>query len=951
MRSSYFKTKLFQLFLTVITVSIFSCNAPDPQGHKINLDGEWGYRLDSLGIGEKNQWFSHRFEEHLELPGSLTTNNIGNEISVSTPWTGSIVDSSYFHDPSYLKYRQPNNIKIPFWLQPIKYYKGAAWYQNEIDIPSDWEGKTLELNIERVHWESTVWLNDQKLGTENSLGTAHQYKLPKVLKAGKHVLTIRIDNSIKDLNVGINSHSISDHTQSNWNGMVGDISITATSPVHIEQMALFPEVDKSSVFARLNIINGTDAELQLKAIFKASIQGEGLPEVATSLSLKPGENTFELDYPMGDNIKLWDEFNPNLYQMEVELKGEGVKFTTEETFGMREIDTKGTQVTINDKPIFLRGTLESAIFPKTGYPATDVKEWKRILNIAKSFGLNHIRFHSWCPPKAAFIAADELGVYLQVESSSWANQGATIGDGEPLDDYIKRESERMVAEYGNHPSFCFMTYGNEPSGKNHVAYLTDYVNTWKAKDSRRLYTTAAGWPIVEDNDFHNSPDPRIQGWGEGISSIINSQPPTTNYDWSSIISDWKVPTISHEIGQWCVYPNFDEIKKYTGVLKAKNFEIFQERLHENGLAEYENKFLMASGKLQTLCYKADIEAALRTPDFGGFQLLDLHDFPGQGTALVGVLDPFWEEKGYVTAEQYSRFCGPTVPLARLDKRIFLNNENFHATIEIAHFGEKPLKSVTPQWSLVDHDGDIFAQGELSTTDIPIGNAFSLGQIDQELSTLQSPVQLNLVVGVDEFENSWPIWVYPSKNKVIANDNVRVSNKLGAAEQKFLNQGGSLLLSPTKGSITDDAGGDIVVGFSSIFWNTLWTGGQAPHTLGILCDPDHPAFKEFPTQYHSNWQWWDAMSHSNAIRMSALDNSIEPVLRTIDDWFTSESLGLLIECKVGQGKLLISGIDLLSNQNERPAASQLLYSIKSYMNSEDFNPQSELEISQVRSIFK
>ena len=156
-----------------------------------------------------------------------------------------------------------------------------------------------------------------------------------------------------------------------------------------------------------------------------------------------------------------------------------------------------------------------------------------------------------------------------------------------------------------------------------------------------------------------------------MQSRVNAKPPETMTDYRDFVEQHKnAPVVSHEIGQWCVYPNLDEMTKYTGLLKARNFEIFQDQLERNGMLNQAHDFLMASGKLQALLYKEDIESALRTPGFGGFQLLDLHDFPGQGTALVGVLDPFWDSKGYITAEQYRRFAGPIVPLARLERRIF-----------------------------------------------------------------------------------------------------------------------------------------------------------------------------------------------------------------------------------------------------------------------------------------
>ncbi|PQJ68669.1 glycoside hydrolase family 2 TIM barrel-domain containing protein, partial [Polaribacter butkevichii] len=341
-----------------------------------------------------------------------------------------------------------------------------------------------------------------------------------------------------------------------------------------------------------------------------------------------------------------------------------------------------------------------------GYPPTDVASWKSIYKVIKNHGLNHVRFHSWGPPEAAFIAADEEGIYLQAEASGWNK----LGDGNPEDKWFYKEGEDIINAYGNHPSFVMMTYGNEPHGENHKEYLRDYVNHFKNLDSRRLYTSGAGYPYLDNLDYYNHRGPRIQGWDENLKSIINAKPPQTVFDWSTFIDKTPMPYVSHEMGQWCVYPNFEEMSKYTGVLKPKNFEIFQESLAENGMADLAKQFLMASGKLQTLCYKADIEAALRTKDMAGFQLLDLHDFPGQGTALVGVLDAFWGEKGYVSPEEFKAFSGQTVALARFPKRTFKNTDTLKVAIEVAHFGEKTLKNVTPKWSLTNIDNTVFAEG-------------------------------------------------------------------------------------------------------------------------------------------------------------------------------------------------------------------------------------------------
>lgn len=942
--------KIFFLAMALILQMALGNATASAQTNRIDLAGVWSFRVDPSDKGVEEQWYRQKLEDKISLPGSMTTNGKGNDISVHTPWTGSIVDSSWFVEPEYAAYRQPGNIKVPFWLQPVKYYKGAAWYQKTVEIPAAWKGRHVELFIERSHWETTVWIDDHQAGIANSLGTPHVFDLSEALAPGTHQVTIRIDNRVKEIDVGRNSHSISDHTQSNWNGMVGKLFIAARPALFIDDVQLFPDIHKKQVTARIKVSNKAGKAGKAEIHLLATAKAEQLKPVVKAVALQKGINTVEVVYPMGNHPLLWDEFNPNLYTLSLQLKSGRETDIRTVSFGMREFAAKGTQFTINGRLTFLRGTLECAIFPETGYPPTGVESWMRIFKVAKSYGLNHIRFHSWCPPEAAFDAADRSGFYLHVEASSWANQGAVIGDGKPLDKYIYAETERMVRAYGNHPSFCMLAYGNEPAGRNHEPYLTDYVNYWKKKDSRRLYTTAAGWPVIPENDFNSTPDPRIQGWGQGLQSIINGQAPKSNYDWTDIISKWEHPTVSHEIGQWCVYPDFKEIKRYIGVLKARNFEIFQQSLKDHGMDHLADSFLLASGKLQALCYKADIEAALRTPGFGGFQLLDLHDFPGQGTALVGVLNPFWEDKGYITGKEYSRFCNATVPLARFPKMIYRNNEILSVPVEIAHFGETALKNTTPSWEIKDISGRIFFKGQLPEKNIPLGNGTPLGEIRQVLFDVLHPQQLVLTVSVGDHQNSWDFFVYPSSVSE-PGETILVTQQLNENALATLHKGGKVLLTLKKGSIRPEKGGSIAVGFSSIFWNTAWTGGQPPHTLGILCNPRHPALAAFPTAYHSNWQWWDAMSHSNAVMLDSVSKGLEPIIRVIDDWVTNRSLGLIFECRAGGGRLIVSSIDLLQQQEARPEAQQLLYSLKKYMGSAAFDPSREVDIHTIRSLIK
>lgn len=906
------------------------------QAAELNLAGAWRFELDRTNTGDANRWFARPLAGYIGLPGSLEANGIGDPVTVDTKWTGGIFDPSYFTSPTYAPYRKRGNVKVPFWLQPETHYVGASWFQREVTIPADWAGRRVVLTLERPHWKTTVWLGDRQIGSNDSLSVAHEYDLGDT-QPGKHVLTIRVDNTMTP-DIGENSHSISDHTQGNWSGIVGHITLTTTASAWIDDLQLFPSTTERTVTAR-GRIGHRDATTLPDSVALTSGAATGTANVAA-------DGSFTATLALGAKTELWDEFTPVVHELTATLpNGE----TRAARFGFRQVAHDGRQLTINGRPLFLRGTLDCAAFPRTGHPPTDIAGWKEIFNQIRAHGLNHVRFHSWCPPEAAFAAADELGLYLQVEVASWPNWSTTLGDGKPVDAWIDTETARIVRAYGNHPSMIILCAGNEPGGDHHATWLSGWVARQKSTDSRRLYTAGAGWPEVPENDLHLRSEPRIQQWLQGLASRINHLPPETRTDYRNFINARAVPVVSHEIGQWCVYPNFAEMPKYTGYLKPRNFEIFQASLAVSGMAAQAHDFLIASGKLQALCYKEDIESALRTPSMGGFQLLGLYDFPGQGTALVGVLDAFWEEKGYIKPAEFKRFAGSTVPLARLERRVFTQADTLEAAIEVAHFGAAPLTAATA-WQLVGDDGKIAAQGKFDARALPVGNGTALGNVSVALKDIPAPARYKLVVSLEgtSYANDWDVWVYPSKLKESAAPSVTITSTFDAAAEAKLAAGNTVFLTiPPAQVAPDPKRGPIALGFSSIFWNTAWTNGQAPHTLGILCDPKHPALASFPTDPWSNWQWWYPITHAAPLILDGLPRDLHPTVQVIDDWFSNRRLGLVIEAKVGKGRLLVTSIDFTGELD--PVRRQLRASLFAYVASSQFKPGVSVTPQQIQAL--
>lgn len=903
-----------------------------PTAHTLSLAGEWRLARASEDVFPRDgEW-----KESAILPGSLAVQRIGEPVTLETKWTGTIFDRGFFDGPEFAEWRREGAIALPFWLQPERVHVGPAWYARDIEIPEAWANKHVILFLERPHGWTRVWLDGREVGQGESLSTPHVFDLGEA-HPGRHQLVLEVDNRLR-VELGENAHSVSDHTQGNWNGVIGRVELRATERVWIDDLQVYPNITTHTIAVTGKVSGATEP---MRVTLEPGRAGRGVVEVMTE-----ADGRFAATLELSETAARWDEFSPRMHRLIARLEnGE----TREVHFGLREVGVNEGRICVNGRPVFLRGALDCCVFPLTGYPPMDVEPWRRILGTIRDHGLNHVRFHSWCPPEAAFVAADELGLYLQVEAPTWPNSVAVlafnspagIGDGNAVDAWTLRESERIVRAYGNHPSFMMMAAGNEPGGPHHREYLSAWVMRMRDVDTRHLYTGTAGWPELPENDFHVISEPRGHQWGDGLASRMNAQPPATTADYRDIVAKRNAPVIAHEIGQWCAYPRIHDKGKYRGHLQPRIFEIVEASARRNGLDDRLRDFIAASEKLQAICYKEEIESALRTPRMAGFQLLGLQDFPGQGTAPVGVLDHFWESKGAVSATMHRRYCGATVPLARLERRLLTTADSLRAEIEVAHYGADTLLARDVSWRLLDDRGNVFLSGKLLPRPIPTGTTTALGLIDIALKHLPSPARYRLEVSVDTHANDWSIWVYPEigyeeSEAVLVTSDADVA--LAAAER-----GDTVLWWVPK----ERAAGDVALGFTPIFWNTWCTKRQAPHTLGIWCDPAHPALAEFPTEAHSDWQWWPVIARGGALVLDRLP-PVEPIVAVIDDWWTNRRLALAFEASVGKGRLLVCGVDLSVHD---PVVKQLRRSLIHYLDTAPARSLATMDVAALRQLTK
>ena len=816
-------------------------------------------------------------------------------------------------------------------------FVGWAWYERTFEVSQQQAGCYFHLLLERPHWETMLWLGGLRVGSHDSLCAPHRYSLGR-LSAGTHTLTLRVDNTIRYAVGDANSfqgfydlaHSVTDHTQTNWNGVVGRLELQVSDPLIIGALEVYPDAGAARLELRATLSNQGDPRNPESVVLHTAVSlsdGRTLNLPAEALTLDSAHTRHVWTVALPADAPLWDEFSPALHAVTVSVNQDTQVLDEQtRTFGLRDFTTLGRQFSINGRPVLLRGTLDCCIFPLTGHPPMDVEAWREVYRAVQNYGLNHVRFHSYCPPEAAFQAADELGLYLHVETPVWP----VLGGDPALDDFIHLEAERIVQEYGHHPSFCILAVGNEPHGEGQHAFLAEFQQEWRARDPRRVYTGCSGWPNLIDNGFHSTPEPRAHRWGEGLDSRFNREALDTRQN----LSEWNlfdVPTVTHEMGQWCAFPNLDEMPRYSGPVAARNFEFVRDDLAAKGLLPLAPDFLMASGQLQTRLYKEEIESALRTPDYGGIQLLSVQDFPGQGTALVGLMDAFWTPKPYSDPQRFQEFCGPLVPLWS-SPRFTIDDGRLRGEVLVSQYGPASLTESIVGWTIRDAGGAAQLSGKLDAGALATGNVHPVGSLDVDVSGLKTPGQYELILSMTGQEaggaqrqahNRWTIWLYPPTQP---DDDLEIVTSLDEAALMRLEAGASLIWAPPPEALHTES----QLGFTTAFWNVLWTQGQPPHTMGLLCDPAHPALADFPTARHSDWQWWELVHRRQALHLDRLGISLTPIVRVIDDWNTNRSLALLAEARVGRGRVIISSCDLLSDLERRPVARQMRRSLAQYL---------------------
>lgn len=958
----------------------------------LNLAGSWNFAMDGSKEGIKKKQYLTTPTDTISLPGTISQAQKG------TP--SDVRETGFLTDP-YL-------------------FEGYAWYSREITLEEADLDKIIYLYLERTRM-TKVWIDDTFAGEFDSLNTPHNYELTNFIKKTKFRLTILVSNVDYPTKGG---HLTSPDTQTNWNGIIGEIALHFFEPVYLTNVKTFPDIESKSVSVTFHTINRTNIEKTLNITAKAFLTdingdtGVTTQNAEFSVNFPIGEGKADMIYTLGEDAALWSEYSPVVYRLELTIADSAEKTTT--TFGLRKFSTSETEFLINETPTFLRGKHDGLIFPLTGAVPATVEEWIHVMKISKSYGINHYRFHTCCPPDAAFTAADYLGIYMEPQLPFWGTLTAP-GDenhNEEEQQYLITEGYRMMDTFGNHPSYCMMSLGNELWGSKER--MAEIIRDYKAVDKRHLYTQGSNnfqhTPVLlPEDDFYvgvrfskNRLFRGSYGMCDAPLGHIQWDEPSTMHNYDEMIYPTNtedtntedaeeieiqygtgvkkvkaakgdgvlvphIPVVSHEIGQFTVYPNFHEIEKYTGVLKARNFEVFKERLDEKGMLDQADDFFYTSGKLSVQCYKEELEAAARTRLLAGYQILDIQDFSGQGTALVGILDAFMDSKGHVTPEEWAGYCSDGILLAQFESYVHTNGETFTSAMAIRYYNPDKLIGKKLHWELSNNSADALNTGISPSMDIvasgdiaiPEG-AFGLVALGDAAIAIPEGNKalvytLTLTVPGTKMKNTYELYSYPAMKSSL-NINT-VSNICQNGTHLFLTQNfdeAETLLKQGKRVLY--LPNEVKESLEGFYCTDFWCYPMfrdicewmkkpvAVGTMGLLIQTEHPALKDFPTHKYSTPQWYQIISNADcAILDEATDKSYRPIVQMVDNFERNHKLGILFEGNAGDGRLMIC-TSRLSDIANRAEVKQFTTSLLDYMTSDAFAPTDTLDMKKLRKIF-
>jgi hypothetical protein len=908
------------------------------QRPSIDLCGEWEFKLDPLDVGRAQKWFEAAvpYERRIRVPGAWNAQGVAFESA----------DQLRAYEEKCLEEQKALNKLGTLGVQReserlFSAYPGPGWYRKKVTIPAGWTGRIPWLIFDGVHREAEVWVNGQSVGTHHSYLTPFRIDLSRHAKAGETItITARVDaRRRKEVDPLMGCLDTLDFLYVTWGGLHGRVRLEATGVTRMEDVFVVPQLASETAEIRLAIKGATTGPF----VMAAEILGASGASVIAVKEAIVGDATEAVLAARIPKAKLWSPKTPYLYTARVQLLSDGAVIDTRSVrFGMREFKVAGGKFLLNGKPIFLRGYGDDCIFPNTICPPADKSEFHRRLSLAREYGFNYVRHHSWTPPEEYLEAADELGLMLQPEfpfAYRWDL---------PTTPEAKRSAlaqwEAVIRLNRNHPSIVAWCLGNELYDSFDLA--PEMYGAAKRLDPTRVVIDSDGCNFKHKD--RETLDFLVVQFGEGNSIGFQD----SKY---SIPKDVTKPVVAHEMGYFVTLPDLKQLDLFQGGVRSYWLLQARDLTARQGLQTAYPDWLASSYRLQAASLKSNQEAARRSR-LSGTSVWLFQDYPN---CAEGVVDMFFRPKG-VRPEEFRKCNAPTVLLLDAPRRSWRSGETVDFKFVVSRFEDEPSDDATLRWELKSGT-ETLASGVQERLQITADGVQELPALKLEMPSWTRAGQLmlkaELVDANGKTENSWNLWVFPTElqasrkvrssgfdalrkvypwglehtlNPAPADTDLLVTTRLGQAALDYLKAGGRVILLEPEPVFRVE---------KTNFRLSSWDGGGPS---GTILDAQHPALRAMPSEGWCDLQFYPLIQGSKTVLLDSLPAKIRPLVRCIDRPTRLANRAYLFEASVGQGKLLVSGFNFTrAIDSQDPAGIFLFDQLVRYALGSDFTPEVSL----------
>lgn len=447
-----------------------------------NLDGQWQFNFAENPRKRENDFYKVDYDSSsfgtIEVPSEIELNNYAqnNYINTLIPWEGKI-------------YRRPAYALSPDDAQEGSFSDGddntVGEYLKHFDLEPSLRGKQIRIRFDGVERAMYVWLNGHFIGYAEDSFTPSEFDLTPYIQDEGNVLAVEVFK-----------HStaswIEDQDMFRFSGIFRSVNLLAQPLVHVEDLHIRPIVTDNYQDGIFNV------DLQLHGEKTGNVNVRVIDNDGNTLvnETHPVDSTVKVQDQFLENVHLWDNHDPYLYQLLIEIRDDEGNLVelVPYRFGFRRIEiNKDHVVLLNDQRLIINGVNRHEWNAKRGRAIT-MDDMTSDIHTFKENNINAVRTCHYPDQIPWYYLCDDNGIYMMAENNleshaTWQKMGAiepsynVPGSVPQWRDVVVDRARTNYETFKNHPSILFWSLGNESYAGDNIVKMNEF---YKKHDDSRL---------------------------------------------------------------------------------------------------------------------------------------------------------------------------------------------------------------------------------------------------------------------------------------------------------------------------------------------------------------------------------------------------------------------------------------------------------------------------------